>query len=177
MGDQRRGELLLHEWATRNFAPIIALARSAQAFQDVPFNSPLTYQALDQAFPGAKFILTTRDDAEQWYRSLTRFHTKLVGKGRLPSPEDLKACSYRRKGWILEALQLVYGVSERDPYNKQRLIAAYEQHNRSVADYFKGRDASLVTINLAHRDVPRQLAGFLGVSCGDEPMPHLNQSV
>ena len=58
-----------------NFAPIIAFARTAQLFQDIPFALPFTFQALDQPFPGSKFILSVRRDAEEWYGSLTRFAT------------------------------------------------------------------------------------------------------
>lgn len=32
VGDQPAGELLVHDWAKRNFAPIIAFARTAQVF-------------------------------------------------------------------------------------------------------------------------------------------------
>src|SRR4051812_30592485 len=84
VGDQPTGELLLHAWAGRDFTPIISLANSAQVFQDFPFNCPFTFQAMDMAFPNSKFILSIRDNSEQWYTSLTRFHIRLFGSGRLP---------------------------------------------------------------------------------------------
>ena len=176
LGDQTAGERLLKDWAARNFAPIVALARTAQAFQDMPFSCPLTYEAMDRAFPGSRFILSIRDDSEQWYGSLVRFHTQLMGKGRLPTAQDLKDFPYQYKGWIFEALQLVSGGSETDPYNKPRLIASYESHKEAVANYFRNRPQSFLTVNLSEPDSAERIVRFLGLPYTGQVMPHLNRS-
>lgn len=176
VGDQAKGELLLQDWAARNFAPIISLARSAQFFQDLPFNCPDTFQAMDTAFPGSKFILSVRDDPEQWYVSLTRFHTKLLGRGRLPTAADLREFPYRYKGWILESLILVYGVAEDEPYRKDILINAYERHNAAVKKYFTHCSASLLVVNVAEPDTAQRIIEFVGLPYQGEQIPHLNRS-
>ncbi len=176
MGDQASGELLLRDWAVRNFEPIIALARTAQAFQDMPFSCPFTFQAMDAAFPGSKFILSVRDDPEQWYASLTRFHTRLIGQGRLPTANDLKDFPYRYKGWIFEALCLVYGVLETDPYEKDRLIAAYLNHNRTIEEFFRFREGSFLKINVSDVRAAQTVAEFLDIPYQGQSMPHLNRS-
>jgi hypothetical protein len=176
LGDQAAGELLVRDWAVRNFDPIIVLARSAQVFQDIPFSLPFTFNVLDRAFPDSKFILSVRDDAEQWYRSLTRFHTNLIGKGRLPTADDLKECLYRYKGWLFEARQLIYDVSEQDPYDKPRLIKVYESHNQAVTEYFRLRPKSLLTINLSDAEAVQKITRFLEMPYTRETMPHLNRS-
>ena len=63
-----------------------------------------------------------RRDAEEWFGSLTRFATQWVGKGRLPTSNDLKALPYHYQGWALEAAKLIYDVSEHDLFNKAHLI-------------------------------------------------------
>src|SRR5215208_4202551 len=83
VGDQAKGEALLDAWHAGNFEPIIELAGTAEFFQDVPFWLDGTYEVLDRAFSGSKFIHLTRD-SDAWYESLTRFHTQVLGKGRLP---------------------------------------------------------------------------------------------
>lgn len=176
VGDQPTGELLVQEWAKRNFAPIIAFAQSAQVFHDIPFSLPFTFQALDQAYPGSKFILSVRHDAEEWYGSLTRFATKLVGKGRLPTGEDLKAFSYHQAGWVLEAAKLIYDVCERDPFKKAPLIKAYERHIDMVTHYFRHRRESLLTINVAAADAAERITAFLQRPYRGEIMPHLNRT-
>jgi hypothetical protein len=175
LGDQQAGERLVWAWAERNFAPIIDLARSAQVFQDIPFSLPFTYVALDQAFPDAKFILSVRDDAEQWYRSLTRYHTKILGKGCLPTADDLKKFIYIYEGWIFDSMQLIYGISEDDPYPKTQLIAQYEAHNRTVADYFRTRPEALLTVDLSDPRAAASIMTFLELPYSGETMPHLNQ--
>ncbi len=176
LGDQAAGELLIREWAARNFEPIVALARTAQVFQDIPFGLPFTFVALDSAFPGAKFIHSVRDDAAQWYRSITRFHTNIGEKDRLPTADDLKEYPYRYKGWLFEAMQLIYGTPEQEPYDKARLTAAYEGHNRAIAEYFRHRPESLLTINAADARAAEKILHFLGMAYTGQTMPHLNRS-
>ena len=176
VGDQAKGELLVHEWAVRNFAPIIALAEAAQFFQDIPFSCPFTFQAMDTAFPGSKFILSVRDDAEEWFASVTRFHTKIIGKGRLPTADDLKEFPYRYKGWLWEAVKVIYGVSEEEPYRKDFLIDWYTRHNDEVKRYFAYRRDSLLVVNVSDQRAAEQLMTFVGLPYKGEQMPHLNPS-
>src|SRR5438105_10212168 len=72
LGKQHCGEQLLKSWQRRDFRPIIELAHTADAFQDIPFGLPYTFIVLDAVFPAARFILTERDNAQQWYESLAR---------------------------------------------------------------------------------------------------------
>src|SRR6056297_564727 len=77
VGNQRQAELLFDDWVKRKFNRIVRYCHTAQFFQDSPFSLPYTFIVLDQAFPGSKFILTVRDNPEQWYNSLIHFHGKL----------------------------------------------------------------------------------------------------
>ena len=74
VGNQADAELLIHEYAQRNFRSIVEYCHTAQAFQDIPFSLPYTYIVLDHAFPGSKFILSIRKDEDERYQSLIRFH-------------------------------------------------------------------------------------------------------
>ena len=92
VGDQRKAEILTGKfYLDQNFKPIIDYCQSAQVFQDIPFSYPDTYKYLDKAYPNSKFILTVRNDSEQWYNSVIQFHAKLFGSdGRIPTGNDLK---------------------------------------------------------------------------------------
>jgi hypothetical protein len=95
VGDQRLGELLLHDWARGDFRQLFPYCRTAESFQDIPFSLPFTFQALDGRFRNSKSILTIRDNSEQWFNSLSCFLAAQFGHGRLPRIEDLKnACTY-----------------------------------------------------------------------------------
>jgi len=149
VGDQCTAERLAHRYYFNGeFEPIIEYCESAQAFQDVPFSWPETYKHLDRAYPGSKFILTLRDDAEQWYRSITRFHAKVFGNGNIPSSGLLKSAGYAAKGFMYNTVK-IHGTPDDDPYNKKTMIAHYEAYNRDVLEYFKNRPEDLLVINIA----------------------------
>ena len=80
LGSQDKGTSLFQAWVDRDFNEICKFAKSADVFQDIPFSLPQTFIALERYFPNAKFILTKRDDENEWYESLVRFHIKLWGK-------------------------------------------------------------------------------------------------
>lgn len=175
LGLQARGEMLLRDWGRRDFRRIIDLCRTADAFQDSPFSRPDTFQAVDAAFPGSKFILSVRTSPDEWFQSLTRFLSKLIDKGRLPTADDLRACEYRYKGYLWEAAQL-NGIDERTLYDRNLYIARYLTHNQSVMDYFRARPADLLMLNVAEPDAMQRLCAFLGRPWGGQAMPYLNRS-
>ncbi len=176
MGLQARGEVLLRDWAKREFRRIAALCRTADAFQDVPFSGHFTFQALDMYFPGSKFILTVRDDPDQWFDSLVRFHTKIVNKGRLPTADDLRSFEYRYQGYLWDSFVLTYGDDEANLYRKDLYIRNYVDHNRNVIEYFRHRAQDLLVLNVGDPDAMRKLCDFLGHAYSGQAMPHLNQS-
>lgn len=176
IGSWAKAELLIAEWEKRDFQKIIAFCRTAQAFRDVPFSLPYTFQAVDMAYPGSKFILTVRDSSEQWYESVVRFHTKIIGKKRRPTPDDLKEFSYRYKGYLWRLQKSVYGADERTLYNRDLYISHYEQHNDTVRDYFRFRPDDLLELNISQPDAMERLCGFLGVKFAGQKMGHHNRS-
>jgi hypothetical protein len=176
VGIQSLGERLLYDWARRDFRRLFLYCRTAQAFQDVPFSWPFTYQALDQRFPGSKFVLTVRDSPEQWYDSLTRFHAALLGRHRLPTAADLKAARYVRPGWAYDVWRLVYGTPDDDLYNKERLVTSYLEHNRTVEEYFRHRPEDLFILNVAQPDAYDRLCRFLGKPCPGREFPRENRT-
>ena len=163
VGNQRQAELLFDDWVKRDFKRIIRYCRTAEFFQDAPFSYPYTFIAMDQAFPGSKFILTLRDNADKWYDSLIRFHGKLWGNGNVPpTTEELKNATYIYKGFPYYARFCVHNVSEDDPYNKNVFIEYYKMHNKNVIDYFRHRLDDLVTVNLKNPEDYSKFCDFIG---------------
>ena len=179
MGDQASGELLIEDWAKRDFRRIIQLCKTADAFQDVPFCLDYTYQILDHAFPNAKFILTIRNSGEEWFESLTRFHSKRLAKRigiqRLPTIDDHKNDPYHYKGWMWRTFELVYGT-DTPLYDRKTYIDSYLNHNETVKDYFKNRPEDLLILNVSETDAMKNLCEFLNIQYSGQIMPHLNKS-
>lgn len=176
VAEQKPAELMLEEWGRRDFRGLIRFCERSEAFQDIPFSLDWSWVALDQAFPRSLFVLTVRGSSEEWYQSLTRFHTKLVGKDRLPTAQDLREFRYIYPGWLWRVQQLVYGVDDNTLYDRDIYIRNYEAHNAEVQRYFRERPQDLLVLNTADPDAMKQLCDFLGVPDRGLKMPHLNVS-
>jgi hypothetical protein len=176
VGNQPLAEALITDWARRDFSRIIEYCNTADAFQDIPFSLPYTYQSLDAAFPGSKFILTIRTNADIWYRSLTTFHAKVFGGGKIPTEDDLARATHRFKGWALCAMQAISAFPDGDPYNKECLVRAYGSHNARVQEYFRDRPRDLLTINLSTEGSFQAFCDFLGKSPQSDCFPWKNRT-
>jgi hypothetical protein len=176
IGNQRKGEQLIHAYRDGNLQPIRQLCKTAEVFQDIPFSLPGTYQYLDKTFPGSRFILTVRDSPEQWYQSIIKFHSKLFGNGAVPTADQLKNAPYIWKGWIWESHQLLFGTAESDPYNKEALIGSYKAYNENVLAYFKNRPQDFLTINLSKKDSYKHFTEFLKIKSPYSDFPWENKT-
>ena len=180
VGSQRAAERLTPDWARRDFRSLIDYCHSAEAFQDVPFSYPFTYQALDYAFPGSKFILTVRDSEDQWYESVTRFAAKRLekrlGERRLPTWQEIREDPYVWKGWSYQNQIFRFGqeVLQQDPHDRERLISDYRWHNESVVNYFRNRPDDLLVINVSSPEAMQKLCKFLGKPDNGLSMPWEN---
>lgn len=115
----------------------LELAQKYDAVQDMPW--PLMFRELDQAFPGAKFILTERD-ADTWYDSMVKHF------GETPTPMR----------------QMTYGEDAPAPAgNKERYHEVYLAHNDTVKAYFADRPNDFLILNLEKGDGWRELGAFL----------------
>jgi len=176
VGDEVAAKKLLKPWAVRDFPPIIKYCRSADAFQDSPFSFPYTYQALDQAFPRSKFILSVRSGPGEWYQSLVEAHGRRWANGAVPTKADLQEAVnvYRGRPW--EANRLLFETPEGDPYNKEVLTEFYVRHQQNVKDYFRHREGSLLVLNVASAQAYGDFCVFLGEERVDMPFPWRNRT-
>lgn len=176
VGMQAEAEKMINFYKIRNFKPILSYCKYAQAFQDMPFSLPYLFVALDQSFPGSKFILTVRDSSDQWYDSLIKFQKKRFGNGNLPTKEDLINSTYRWKGFSYETKNIIYGTEDTDLYNRKKLVDLYERHNEAVIDYFRFRENDLLVLNLSERDSYLKLCKFLNKKPLYQEFPWRNRS-
>ena len=162
VGSQRKAELLVDDFTKGSYQSLIDyVKKGGEVFQDVPFSLPRIYQVLDEAFPGSKFILSIRNSPEEWYQSLVNFHADVLGKGRIPTREDLVNAEYAKKGYAWQINRFLYNSPEDDPYNEEVLINSYLSHNQDVKEYFSDKPDQLLIVNLAEKGVTQQLNDFL----------------
>jgi hypothetical protein len=129
---------------------LLRMAEQYDSFEDWPW--PLIYREIDRAFPGSKFILTRRKDAESWFRSLC-------------DHAELHTSPFYRKP--------IYGYAFPHRYKEQH-IRFYNEHNRAVREYFSGRPGDLLEVCWGEGHGWDELASFLGRERPAIPFPHLN---
>lgn len=177
VGPQEHFELLIHDWHNKDFDKIIrGVKYKGIAFQDIPFSLPGTFKVLDENFPNSKFILTIRDSEDAWYKSLTSFHSKIFGNGKIPTKTDLQNAEYIYRGWIWDVNRMVYNTPEDDIYNEAILKQHYLDYNNSVIEYFKDKPNQLLVINLKESDALEKICDFLEVEKTIESIPWENKT-
>jgi hypothetical protein len=176
LAPQEPAEMMIDDWAKRDFSKIIKFCKKYDAFQDIPFSLPYTYQALDQAFPGSKFILTIRSSSQEWFESYVRFTKKRFNITHFPTMRDLQNDTYRYKGFTERVIKLIYG--ENTPlFDEQAYKTFYTQYNEDAVNYFAFRKNDLLVTNLAHPSAEADIKNFLHISQHVKTLlPHLNAS-
>ena len=129
-------------------AKALAVAPQFNAFQDNPW--PILYSEMDQAFPGSKFILTIRDEAEWYASTLRQFGSRTTPMRRF-----------------------IYGAGS--PLgNEARYRACYRSHNEAVLQYFAARPVDLLLMDITRGDGWDLLCPFLGFEKPSRPFPYKN---
>ncbi len=179
MGNQAVSEMMVEDWYNQKSERIVKFCHTADAFQDMPFGMPNLYKELDKSFPKSKFILTVRDNEEQWYNSLVSFHAKLWSKDGVspPTEEELNNAIYRYKGWALDMMKLNSEYPEVPLYDRRAYLSSYLCHISDVKDYFKDRQEDLLILNVAEHASYQKLAKYLGVDVdANETFPWENKT-
>ena len=179
LGEQSVAEILCEDVINGELERILKYVETADAFQDVPFSFPGFYQILDTYYPDSLFILTIRDNVNQWYRSLLRYHIKSFSTNpvRLPSETDLYNNLYRYKGWVVNLLKGYFNYPNIPLYDEKNYKKIYISHIKNVSNYFNMSPERLLIINLSETGSYKKLCNFLGiVDADDRPFPHLNKT-
>jgi len=149
--DKSVGHLGRSIFDSQDYEPALQAAKEYQGFEDRPWNIWEMYRHLDERFPTARFILTTRS-SEKWWNSVERWISITKPWMAIRYLEHLKASDLQ----------------------KGSMIEGYESYNAEVKAYFAGRDNFLV---FDYEQDPgwEPLCAFLGTPVPDKPFPHANR--
>jgi hypothetical protein len=117
------------------------------ALCDLPIT--ILYEQLDKAYPGSKFILTTRDDGS-WLRSVEAHWNRETNAFR---------ASWDHDPFTHRLHRLVYG---RKAFDAEIFMARFRKHNADVLEYFRERSADLLVMNVDRKPGWDGLCRFLG---------------
>lgn len=151
------------------------------AFQDLPFSVGDFYKVLYKQYPEAKFILSLRDDENEWYKSQINFQTKRLSKDGLPPRvKDLKESKYRYKGWEYEVSKYIWlkdkDYSDNDfCFDEIKSKQYYLNRNEEIISFFQDKKDSLLVINLKEKYSYKKMCEFLGKKPIRDEFPHENK--
>lgn len=173
MGDQGKATVQMRKVKNNDFSWIEELTRSAEAFQDIPYSLPSVYKELYIRYPNAKYILSVRDSAEQWFNSIYSFHKKVLFEETEPDKEKIKNHQHIYPGFLQEFIDYCFdGVV----YDKEYYETKYTKHTENVIQFFKENDGELLTINVSRPEDYKRLCEFLGKTPKRNGFPWVNKT-
>lgn len=137
---------------TREDLRAIALeaAQRYDGFVNNPW--PLFYKELEEKFPDAKFILTTRD-TESWKESARRHFAGIT------RPE----------------FETIYGIEAFDGHEDD-FVSLYENHNAEVIQHFLDKPGKLLVVDITKNPEWDGICDFLGKDVPTDSFPHTNKT-
>lgn len=146
---------LLQQFAAGDLEDLFATVAAHDSFEDWPY--PLAFEALDQRYPGSRFILTRRSSSERWLESLCS-HALRTDPSVGP--------------W---ARTLAYG----HPFPqlaRAHHLALYVSHLERVRSYFQHRPDDLLEVCWEEQASWEPLCAFLQRPIPGQQFPHANPS-
>lgn len=137
----------------------LPILRDLDAVTDTPVCA--TFDALDAAYPGSRFILTVRE-RQAWLESCRHYWTM----GVEPLMRDQPGHPWTL---YLEALSVrLYGGAH---FNRERFSAAYDSYLARVRMHFRDRATDLLTLDICNGEGWEPLCGFLNLGTPDVEFP------
>ncbi|WP_146166703.1 sulfotransferase family protein [Streptosporangium nondiastaticum] len=128
------------------------------------------YQELDLLWPGAKFVLTVREE-ESWLRSCRRHWERPIGNKTGNEIGNKAALGEHYPDLQRFLRSAVYGCHA---FHRERFLRVARRHTAEVLRHFAGRDGDLLVLDITDGQGYERLAPFLGLPVPDEPFPHHN---
>jgi hypothetical protein len=125
-----------------------------------------TFEGLDAAYPGSKFVLTVREK-ESWLESCQRFIGGWIDPWQVADP-DLPNLDYIRSiHWK------IYGTPT---FDRERFSCAHDEYHERVRRYFRDRPDDLLTIDICAGEGWDPLCEFLALPHPETQFPYVKKT-
>jgi len=131
----------------------LTLLRDHDAMLDLPAAS--FFARLDRAYPGSRFVLTTRE-REEWIDAVVDHYDGLLA--------DWDSYPGRFRDFSVRITARAYGDF---PPTRAGIAAAGDRHARAVGEYFAGREEDLLRLDVCAGGGWEELVRFLGIEEAD----------
>jgi hypothetical protein len=142
----------------------LSVLADCDALTDTPVCA--TFEALDGAYPGSRFILTVREK-DAWLRSCEAYWRSVIE----PFLRDHPGSPF--SVYVAAIGHALYGSGE---FQVERFSRAYDAYHTRVDRHFRAREQDLLTLDLFSGHGWPELCPFLGRPTLDTPFPFENRA-
>lgn len=153
----------------------LSVLESVDAISDTPVCC--VYQGLDAAYPGSRFVLTIREEAD-WLRSCEAYWRKPRGSRRTGLRVAFRRARMATSGgldfsaYVRLVNRHLYGT---ELFESARFAAARRRYEDEVARHFQGREDQLLRLDICSGQGWPELCDFLDVERPATPFPWANR--
>ena len=144
----------------------LSVLRHYDALTDLPICC--IYQGLDCAYPGSRFILTSRDK-ETWLESAKRLWDQIGAPVLMSSPDAVEAqfATYIARKLEERAIgRSINSENDEPTFDRELMSRFFDAYHADVREYFKDRPEQLLELKIVEGEGWEKLAPFL-----NEPIP------
>jgi hypothetical protein len=147
-------------------------------FNDAPFSFPKIYKKIYEQRPNDIFILTLRNNAEKWAKSVINFYELTGQNGFLKLPSYIETqFTDNSKRFLLDYLApMIESWDIKHANNlQQSLIEVYENHREECINFFENKPNFFV-VEIEKKSELKKLSDWLGVENHDLDFPWINKN-
>lgn len=153
-------------------------------FQDIPFSCPIISEKIINIFPQCKYILTTRNSAEEWVQSVKRFFKPFFVGNNFNSQGSLDINVINTiydRGEVRELTFLLnmfetWGLDSYSGNIDDKLKQVYINHNLSVKNTLNSNNCDWIEINVSRKGELKKLTNWLNIENKKQDFTWLNKS-
>lgn len=150
-------------------------------FQDIPFSCPGISERIINFYPQCRYILTKRNNAEQWVKSVKKFWPyNFKDDEFIPNP--LKGLEFFVDGesaYNQTQLLNLFESWDMDNYEgtlDEKLSQVYENHNLSVKNALINNNCDWIEIDVSKKGELKRLTDWLGIDNDKEDFVWMNKT-
>ena len=153
-------------------------------FQDIPFSCPTISEKIISIFPQCKYILTTRNNAEEWVQSVKRFFKPFfIGNNfNFQGSLDINVINtiydrgeVREPTFLLNMFE-TWGLDLYSGNIDDKLKQVYINHNLSVKNTLNSNNCDWIEINVSKKGELKKLTNWLNIENKKPNFTWLNKS-
>ena len=164
-----------------DFGKVFSVLNNPQynLFNDTPFSLPNVFKKIYEQRPNDIFILTLRNDAEKWARSVINFYELNVEDGslKLPSYIETKFTNNSQRFLLDYLTPMIDSWDVKDTNNLlQSLVEVYETHAKDCIAFFKNKPNFFI-VEIEKKGELKKLTDWLNIENQDLDFPWINKNL